>query len=258
MHYTHLAEEERYYLCHALKSGKSMRAVAKEIGRNVSTVSRELARNKGLRGYRYKQADAKSSERQACKGQKRISAGTWLEVEQRLLLDNSPEQISGALALQGIRVSHEWIYQHILVDKRNGGSLYTHLRCQRKRKRRYGRPDKRGQMKDRVSIDLRPKIVDERSRLGDWEADCVEGSKGGPVLVTLAERKSRLMLAGKAENKSASEVSRVILELLTPIKDYVHTITYDNGKEFSYHAAVSDKLEAQGFFAHPYTHGNAV
>jgi IS30 family transposase len=68
MHYTHLAEEERYYLCRALKSGKSMRAAAKEIGRNVSTVSRELARNAELRGYRYKQADAKSRERQACKG----------------------------------------------------------------------------------------------------------------------------------------------------------------------------------------------
>ena len=252
MHYTHLAKEERYYLWQALKSGKSMRVAAKEIGRNVSTVSRELARNTGVRGYRYKQADAKSRERQACKGKKRISAETWFAVEQRLRLDNSPEQISGVLALQGISISHEWIYQHILADKKNGGSLYAHLRCQRKRKRRYGRPDRRGQMKDRVSIDLRPKVVDERSRLGDWEADCVEGSKGGPVLVTLAERKSRLTLVGKARNKSASEVSRVILGLLTPIKDYVHTITYDNGKEFSYHAALSDKLEAQGFFAHPY------
>lgn len=107
-------------------------------------------------------------------------------------------------------------------------------------------------MKGRVSIDLRPKVVDERSRIGDWEADCVEGNKGGPVLVTLAERKSRLTLLSKAKNKSAKEVSYVILGLLTPIKDYVHTITYDNGKEFSYHAELSDKLDAQGFFAHPY------
>ena len=80
----------------------------------------------------------------------------------------------------------------------------------------------------------------------------VEGSKGGPVLVTLAERKSRLTLVGKAQNKSASEVTRVILGLLSPIKEYVHTITYDNGKEFSYHAEISSKLEANGYFAHPY------
>lgn len=131
-------------------------------------------------------------------------------------------------------------------------TLHSHLRCQRKRKRRYGKPDKRGQIKGRISIDTRPSIVAERTRLGDWEADTVEGSKGGPVLVTLAERKSRLFLVGKAPSKSASEVQRVIERLLTPIKDFVHTVTYDNGKEFSYHAAVSSTLNAQGFFAHPY------
>lgn len=252
MHYTHLAKEERYYIYQCLKSGKSMRQVAREINRSASTISRELSRNKGFSEYRYQQASIKSQQRQSRKGKTRISLQTWLAVERMLCLDNSPEQISGALALQGIGISHEWIYQRILADKKRGGTLHTHLRCPRKRKRRYGKPDRRGQIKDRVSIDLRPKIVDERSRLGDWEADLVEGSKGGSVLVTLAERKSRLALVGKAKNKSASEVTRVILGLLTPIKEYVHTITYDNGKEFSYHAEISNKLEANGFFAHPY------
>lgn len=110
-----------------------MRAVAKEILRNVSTVSRELSRNKGLRGYRYKQAEESSQERQASKGKTRVSPQVWLVVEQMLCLDNSPEQISGALALEGISISHEWIYQRILADKKNGGTLHTHLRCQRKR-----------------------------------------------------------------------------------------------------------------------------
>ena len=252
MHYTHLAKEERYYVFNSLKSGKSMRQIAREINRHVSTVSREVARNKGFRGYRYLQAEAKSQERQANKGKARILPSTWLTVERSILLDLSPEQISGLLALQGIGISHEWIYRRILMDKKSGGTLHTHLRCQRKLKRRYGRPDRRGQIKDRISIDLRPKVVDERSRLGDWEADVVEGSKGGSVLVTLAERKSRLFLVGRAQNKSAREVTRVILGLLTPIKDYVHTITYDNGKEFSYHTEISNKLEANGFFAHPY------
>ena len=93
--------------------------------------------------------------------------------------------------------------------------------------------------------DTRPPIVDERSRFGDWEADIVEGSKGDPVLVTLAERKSRLFLFGKARNKSASEVRRVIEGILTPIKDFVQTTTYDKGKEFSYHAVVSAPLDAR-------------
>lgn len=252
MTYTHLTKEERYYLCQNLKSKKSLRQIAKELERNASTLSRELKRNTGQRGYRYKQADYKSQERQANKGKKRISTNTWLVVEDMICRDFSPEQISGSLGLQGIRISHEWIYQYILLDKKNGGSLYTHLRCQRKRKRRYGRPDRRGQIKDRVSIDLRPQVVNERLRLGDWEADCVEGRKGGSVLVTLAERKSRLALVGKAKNKTAQEVTRVILQLLTPIKDHVHTITYDNGKEFSKHTIISEKLDVQGFFAHPY------
>ena len=252
MHYTHLAKEERYYIFCSLKSGKSMRTIARELNRSTATVSREYARNKGLRGYRYQQAERKSQERQAHKGKAQISPATWLAVEQMICHDLSPEQVSGALALQGVSVSHEWIYQRILANRKTGGTLYTHLRCQRRRKRRYGKPDRRGQIKDRISIDLRPKVVDERSRLGDWEADVVEGSKGGPVLVTLAERKSRLTLVGKAQNKSASEVTRVILGLLSPIKEYVHTITYDNGKEFSYHAEISSKLEANGYFAHPY------
>ena len=252
IHYTHLTSEERYYISQSLKSGKSKRQISLEINRHVSTVSREILRNSGLRGYRYKQAERKNKERQSSKITPRISKEVWLNVEQMIRQDFSPEQVSGWLALQGVSISHEWIYQHILKDKKNGGTLFSHLRCQRKRKRRYGKPDSRGQIKDRVSIDLRPSIVDERSRLGDWEADCVEGSKGGSVLVTLIERKSRLALVAKSKNKSAKEVTQVILDLLTPIKEYVHTITYDNGKEFSHHAEISKKLEAKSFFAHPY------
>ena len=109
MTYTHLTKEERYYLCQNLKSKKSLRQIAKELERNASTLSRELKRNVGQRGYRYKQADYKSQERQANKGKKRISTNTWLVVEDMICRDFSPEQISGSLGLQGIRISHEWI-----------------------------------------------------------------------------------------------------------------------------------------------------
>lgn len=197
------------------------------------------------------QAEQRSEKRQANKGKKRICPETWAYVEQCLRKDFSPEQISGVLKRKGFALSHEWIYQYILADKKRDGTLHSHLRCQRKRKRRYGKPDKRGQIKGRISIDTRPPIVAECTLLGDWEADTVEGSKGGPVLMTLAERKSRLFLVGKTPNKSASEVQRVIERLLTPIKDFVHTVTYDNGKEFSYHAEVSATLNAQGFFCPP-------
>ena len=83
---------------------------------------------------------------------------------------------------QGLRVSHEWICQHVHADKRRGGDLHTHLRCQKKRRKRYGSSDRRGQIRGRVSIDERPGVVGERSRIGDWEADTVIGKPGGPVL----------------------------------------------------------------------------
>jgi len=130
--------------------------------------------------------------------------------------------------------------------------LCKHLRCQRKRKRRYSKPDRRGQIKNRRSIDERPQIVNDRGRFGDWEADVVEGKKGGSVFVTLAERKTRLYLFEKVENKAAHKVTNGILKLLTPLKEYVHTITFDNGKEFAYHTEIANALDAETYFAHPY------
>ena len=95
-------------------------------------------------------------------------------------------------------------------------------------------------------------IVETRSRIGDWEADTVIGRQGGAVLVTLAERKSRFSLIIKAENKTATAVSNAISKAMGPHAANVHTLTYDNGKEFAYHQQVSDVLDAKGFFAHPY------
>lgn len=117
MGYAHLAREERYYICQAVKSGTSLRAIAKAIGRSVSTVSRELARNTGARGYRYRQAHKRSQKRQTSKGKKRIGLEVWTYVEQCLHQDFSPEQISGVLKRKGFALSHEWIYQYILADK---------------------------------------------------------------------------------------------------------------------------------------------
>ena len=111
----------------------------------------------------------------------------------------SPEQISNWLRQEeSIHVSPEWIYQYILRNKQAGGDLHRYLRCQRQRKKRYGSPNRRGRMIGRVSIDERPEIVNQRSRIGDWEADTVIGKRGGHVLVTLVERKTRLSVISKS------------------------------------------------------------
>ena len=165
----------------------------------------------------------------------------------------SPEQISNWLRQEEcIHVSPEWIYQYILKDKQSGGDLYRHLRCQKQRKKRYGAPDRRGQIKGRVSIDERPEVVDKRSRIGDWEADTVIGKQGGTVLLTLVERKTRLSVIGKAPNRTAQEVKGVILNCLQPLTSQVHTLTYDNGREFALHQEIAKELDASGYFAHPY------
>jgi len=252
-HYTQLTREERYQISALKTAGHNQVEIATVIGRNKSTVSRELSRNRGQRGYRPKQANHFAESRRQSKSVPRITTESWTRVELLLCEDWSPEQISNWLRNEeGTLVSPEWIYQYILQDKQAGGSLHRHLRCQKQRKKRYGTPERRGQIKGRVSIDERPEVVNQRSRIGDWEADTVIGKQGGTVLVTLVERKTRFSVIGKAPNRTAQEVKAVILKRLKPLAAQVQTLTYDNGKEFALHQDIAKELVASGYFAHPY------
>jgi len=252
-HYTQLTREERYQIYALNAAGQNQTEIAQIIGRHKSTVSRELRYNRGQRGYRPKQANTFAQKRREAKAKPRISSHAWSRVERLLREDWSPEQVSDWLRLEeSINVSHEWIYGYILRDKQQGGDLHRHLRCQKPRKKRYGRPDRRGQIKGRVSIDERPDIVDQRSRIGDWEVDTVVGKRGGAALVTLVERKSRLSVIAKVASQSAQNVEDAIVTQLKPFASEVHTLTYDNGKEFAYHQRIGEKLDANGYFAHPY------
>lgn len=251
--YNRLTGDDRIALYALKKVGLTQKAIAAQLGVHPSTIGRELKRNTGLRGYRPKQAQRLARARRAQAHRNRISQATWQSVNEMIEQDWSPEQISGHLKITGApSVSPEWIYRHIYADKHRGGTLHTHLRCQKKRRKRRGSPERRGQIIGRVCITERPEIVETRSRIGDWEADTVIGKQGGAVLVTLAERKSRFSMIIKAENKTAAAVSAAITKAMAPCAANVHTLTYDNGKEFAYHQAVSDGLQAQGYFAHPY------
>ena len=205
--YTQLTRDERYQIYALRKAGHSQKEIAEVLGRNPSTISRELRRNKGLKGYRPEQSHRLAQNRKKERDRTRIPKSTWARVEQLLREDWSPEQISGWLTREeGVSVSHERIYQHVYEDKRCGGDLHRHLRCQKPRRKRYGHYDRRGQIRERVSIDERPEVVEARSRIGDWEADTVIGKPGGAVLVTLVERRSRLSLIALASNKTAEAV----------------------------------------------------
>ncbi|KAF0192092.1 MAG: transposase [Gammaproteobacteria bacterium] len=112
--------------------------------------------------------------------------------------------------------------------------------------------ERRGQLRNRVSIETRPAILERRTRLGDWELDTVIGQGHKQALVSLTERKSRLALFAKVPNKGAEGVKQAVLKLLAPLSDQVHTLTSDNGKEFAHHEAIAEALDADFYFAHPY------
>jgi IS30 family transposase len=251
--YTQLTEEQRYQIYEDHTHGFSQTDIAKSIGVNKSTISRELKRNTGLRGYRPRQAQQLTEKRKLDRVKPRIFHHHWARVEDLIREDWSPEQVSGWLLInESILISHEWIYLHIYKDKLNGGDLHTHLRCQKKRKKRYGSYDRRGQLKNRVSIDERPVVVDLKSRIGDWEADTVAGRQTGPRLVTLVERKSRFTLIGLAKDKSAESVKSTIFEMIEGYHSKIKTITYDNGKEFAGHEEIATHCFSKAYFAHPY------
>ena len=251
--YKQLTCEQRYAIRILKEKDYLQKDIAASIGVNRSTISRELKRNSGKRGYRPKQAQRKAEERRWDKSPPRISEEVWAKVEKHLKEDWSPEQISGRLKeTEAISISHEWIYQFILKDKQAGGDLYTHLRCRSKRKKRYGSNERRGIIKNRRSIEERPAIVETKERIGDWEADTVIGKAHKGALVSLTERRSKLSLIYKVERKTSDLVKEAMGKLLLPLKEIVHTITSDNGKEFAMHEQTAAILETDFYFAHPY------
>lgn len=257
MSYTQLTEPQRYQIYTLLKNDFTQKSIAQELGVSPSTVSREIARNRGQRGYRPKQANAMALlRRKTARKAHCMTPALVSQIRRYLLREWSPEQISGYLKKQGDRwVSHESIYQFVLHDKQSGGVLYKHLRhASKQRKRRYGSHDRRGEIKDRVSIDQRPVHIEKRERIGDWEIDLVMGQRHKGALVTIVDRLSLMTLIAKVENKCAAQVTKATIELLSRYKRHgAHTATSDNGKEFSGHKEISKSLGIDFYFAHPYS-----
>jgi len=166
----------------------------------------------------------------------------------------SPEQISGVLALEeGIKISHERIYQHIWANKKAGGDLYLCLRRKAKKyNKRSGKNSGRGCIPNRRDISERPGIVNKKKRLGDWEADTVIGMHGTGVLVTLVDRMSKYTVVILVRNKTEELVSAAIISGLENLKKSVITITSDNGKEFLRYKSGALSLDASFYFATPY------
>lgn len=254
--YNQLTQEQRYHTASLKETGVSLTIIAKAVGVHKSTISRELKRNAGMNGYHAKRANELSLQRRKT-AEKHIKMTVDLKnkVKEKLLQDWSPDQISGYLKKNdGILISHERIYQYVLEDKKLGGELYKHLRhSAKKRKKRYGSHDRRGQIKNKVSIEDRPKIVDEKSRIGDWEIDTVIGKNHKGALVTIVDRVSKFTVIAKVATKHADVVTAATIKNLSLYASVVHTITSDNGREFAGHEKIAKQLNTQFYFAHPYS-----
>ncbi|MFT4553681.1 MAG: IS30 family transposase [Chlamydiales bacterium] len=175
-------------------------------------------------------------------------------IEEKLALQWSPVQISVWLKKLGlVSVSHETIYQYIWKDKLNKGLLYKNLRHSGKKynKRSKGMAG-RGCIPNRIDIDERPLVVEGEVCLGDWGLDLIIGTEKSGAIVSMVDRASKLTKLIKVSRKSAQEVKEALIERLEPVKEFVLTLTSDNGKEFAKHQEISELLKAEFYFAKPY------
>lgn len=256
--YSRLTLGERYQIAALRRSGMAFRQIGRQLNRNASTVLRELKRN-GIEGggYRALTADVFTGyRRRKVHPPFKITGALESKVREHIHSQWSPEQIAGRLDRSGTRVSSETIYKFIYRDAQIGGLLWTNLRRHRSRRRSHQVTKnfkKSGQRTDKTWIDDRPAIVERRIRLGDIERDIVLGKERmkGPALLTCVDRVSKRTWIAKVEKVSAVLVHQATVEVLkrTP----VHTITNDNGNEFSLDKKTTETLGAPVYFNHPYS-----
>ena len=254
--YKQLTLSLRYQIFAYKNENYTISKIAELIGVNKSTVSRELKRNSTNDYYSAQQAQIKASSRDKFKKRhKQLTNKLKLRIGKLLKEGLSPVQLVGRIYLKyKISLSHETVYRYIYSNQKSGGRLYKSLRHQNKKyTKRSSQYKTRGQIKNRVNISKRDKIVESKTRFGDFEVDTIIGKDHKGAIVTLVDRKSKYTLMRIVESKHADVVTKAIIELLHPIKHLVHTITADNGKEFSYHEEVAKSLDIKFYFCDPYS-----
>lgn len=253
--YKQLTSEQRYTISVLLSKGLKKKEIAEAIGVSNSTITRELQRNSSKRGvYKWEIAQKRAEKRsKRTPGNRAISKAIWSSVKHYLVDKQwSPEQISGYLAKDGIKISHETIYAWIREDKRNRGTLYKHLRHRLKHRKKYVGAG-RSCIINRKSIHERPAEADGK-RFGDLEMDTIVGPNNQQAIVTLVDRNTNMLFMKKLKyGKDAKNLALTVIEMLKPIKKKLKTITTDNGKEFSAHEIISEALGVDVFFTDPYS-----
>ena len=261
--YKQLSQSEREHIASLLSEGCSLGDIAKAVGRNKSTISRELARNSASEYRRYTpcRAHARACERktEANRHERLKSDFIRQYVRDCLELGWSPEQISGRIRIDhpGCSINHEAIYQYIYHPHNpHRLEMITLLRRAHKKRRNkgIGRKVRKTKIPNRIPIDARPKSIENRNRYGHWEGDSMVSRKSKAALNTLTERKSRLLMITKLSRKGAAETNKAIIARLKKLPARGRqTLTLDNGTENAGHEQLSSKLGIKCYFAHPYS-----
>jgi IS30 family transposase len=254
MQKVHVTREQRYTISCLHRQGCTQKLIAQTIGKNKSVVSRELKRNANLKGkysFGYAQ-DMAELRKERTKKPRKLLPGLKKKIISMIKEDFSPQQIEGRLRLEKHPfVSHETIYKIIRKDKQEGGTLYKHTRHRLKHRKRP--VNSKISIKNRISIDQRPQIVNLKQRFGDWEMDTIVGESNQGAILTMVERTTSFMMMEKLEHgKNAKELTKVAVRLLTAYINNVHTITSDNGTEFADHEQIAKLLKTNFFFTNPY------
>ena len=255
--YKHLISTQRSQIFAYRQCGKDAKFIADALGVHVSTIYRELSRNRNKRG-----GYAHNAHEMALERQERVARNATIpnkvkfECLQRIRVDQwSPEEIAGSFRKEGVRVSHTTIYKWVREDRLAGGSLFEHLRHKghRRKENPYRHASARN-IPDRTSIKDRPAEADGK-RFGDWEMDLIIGKNGFQAILVLVERSTGYVIIHRLKHgKKAKELARDVIRLLYAYKaEGVITITTDNGSEFSQHGLITKTLKGVVvYFADPY------
>jgi transposase, IS30 family len=254
MKYRRVTGEDRLRIKDGLDAGLTKSAIADKLGFHKATITREISRNKGLRGYRPKQAHSLATAREDAKhGPYKLNPVVMTMITERLELKWSPEQISNRLRVDGeADISTETIYKFIDQDRENGGDLWRHLRrASRQRRRRFPSEDRRGQIQNAVPISERSKKANKRKILGHWERDTMLGKNRKTGVLVMTDRKSRFNKFRKLSRRLAPMVTNETIKALKGLP--VKSITNDRGQEFSDHERCAKKMKVKIYFCDPYS-----
>ena len=256
MRYQQITPDERYTLGVLRRQGFSDAEIARALGRHRSTIGREFRRNFSRYDGAYRPSIAQertNGRRVRSRRNSQFAATEWNLIEVLLQKKFSPEQISGWLRLLDVlEISHQTIYTHVKRDKKNGGTLWKHLRQPIRYRKRYATVEKRGRLLGKRHISERPAAVERRKQIGHWEMDIVVGVRTNHCIVTLVERVTGATMIGRLRSRKVVDVNRRVIAMIQQNPQLFRTITVDNGPEFHGFKEIEAATGVKVYFANPY------